>query len=70
MGQELGGRTNRAADEFAAAISANEPKLFRGAVKTIGALECADVNLAGIRRQILVTAFAIGTEFKGHAVRI
>ena len=58
---ELCSGTNRAPDEFAATIGANETKRFGCALQTEGALECADVSFAGVRRQVPVTAFAIWT---------
>jgi len=54
------------ADEFAAAVGADEVQLGGGAIEAVGALERADVGFARIGREIAIAAFAVGAEFEGH----
>jgi hypothetical protein len=59
IGGELPRRANRPRGEVAAAVGtlAAESRVY--AIATERALECADHGVGGVRRQILVTAFAV-----------
>lgn len=58
---ELRGGANRPPHELTAAIGADETEFRGGAFQAIRALEGANVSFAGIRREIAVAAFAVGS---------
>jgi hypothetical protein len=64
MAEEPIGRPDRPADQFTAAIGAVSLEYFFGAVVTERALEGADARVRRIGRQVLVAAFAIGSQFQ------
>lgn len=64
MGRQLGRRAARTPDQFATAVGAAQLQVVLAAIGTEGALEGADIGKSCIGRQILVTAFTVGSKFK------
>src|ERR1043165_4419877 len=62
--RELFRRTSRPGHQLAAAIRAAAGERALHAVAAEGALERADEGLAGRRRQVAVTAFAVGSQLE------
>src|SRR5262249_54515393 len=62
--RQLLGRTPRASHELAAAVRAAASQYELGAGPAEGALEGADASFGRLRREVAVTALAIGTKLK------
>src|SRR3954447_18327990 len=67
MLRQHGRRPNRAANEFAAAVRADPMQPVLDAVGAERALIGADPRLQAVRRQILVAALAVGTQFEHYS---
>jgi len=68
IANELRRWANRPANQLPAAIGADEVQLARGTVAAVRALKGANECLPRIGREVLVAAFAVGSDFEGHIV--
>ncbi len=59
-----GGRSDWTCDEVATAVGADAAQNIAGAGDTEGALVAADQRVCRVGRQIVVAAFAVGTELQ------